>query len=488
VQVPSAALLQLPEKVVQFGTGVLLRGLPDYCIDQANKQGRFNGRVVMVKSTNSGDTSAYQAQQCLYTHCIKGIQNGQAVASFHINASISRVLAANTQWQQVLHCAADPAIEIAVSNTTEAGLVLQPSDRITDTPPASFPGKLLAFLHHRFTVFNGAADKGLVILPTELLANNGNVLKQLVLNLAEANQLSTAFVQWLQNANHFCNTLVDRIVPGKLSVAEQAATESMLGYSDALMIMSEPYGLWAIEAKTPALAAQLGFADGLHCVVCPDIEQHRILKISLLNAVHTFCCGTALQAGFDTVKQAMGHAGFAAEIQALMETDIIPAITSETVNKGTAQHFAKSVLDRFRNPFIEHHWHNIALNFTQKVQVRCIPLIKAFYAKTGRAPLHMATGFASYLLHQQCQMAADGSYYTQALGRIVALQDSHAPYFYTLWQQRNDITALVGTVLGNQTLWGEDLTLLPGFATAVTAALQKALQKTAAAAVAAPQQ
>lgn len=55
VSVPGEVIFSLPEKVLQFGTGVLLRGLPDYFIDKANRQGIFNGRIVVVKSTDSGD-------------------------------------------------------------------------------------------------------------------------------------------------------------------------------------------------------------------------------------------------------------------------------------------------------------------------------------------------------------------------------------------------------------------------------------------------
>jgi hypothetical protein len=36
---PPDTVFDLPEKVLQFGTGVLLRALPDYFIDKANRAG-----------------------------------------------------------------------------------------------------------------------------------------------------------------------------------------------------------------------------------------------------------------------------------------------------------------------------------------------------------------------------------------------------------------------------------------------------------------
>ena len=221
IETPADTCFNLPEKVLQFGTGVLLRGLPDYYIDKANKQGVFNGRIVVVKSTGS-DISDFERQDCLYTHNICGIEKGAPVNYTIINASISRVLPAKTQWEAILQCAENRQLQVIISNTTEVGIVLLEED-IHTAPPESFPGKLLAFLYRRFTAFNGAADKGLVVIPTELIPDNGTKLKDILLQLARYNSLADTFIHWLQYCNHFCSSLVDRIVPGKLSAAEKEA-------------------------------------------------------------------------------------------------------------------------------------------------------------------------------------------------------------------------------------------------------------------------
>src|SRR5687767_7478547 len=281
---PELSYFELPEKVLQFGTGVLLRGLPDYFIDKANKQGIFNGRVVMVKSTDSGDTDAYEAQDGLFTQCIRGIHFNEVVEEYIINASISRVLSARNQWQEILVCAANPQLEIIISNTTEVGIVLVEDDNIEGTPPVSFPGKLLAFLYERYRAFNGDITKGMVIVPTELITGNGNKLQSIIMELAHLNKFDYSFIDWLETANHFCNTLVDRIVPGKLPAAQQKPMEEKLGYRDELMIMSEVYCLWAIESADPKVEEILGFAkadEGV--VITPDINKHRELKLRLLN-------------------------------------------------------------------------------------------------------------------------------------------------------------------------------------------------------------
>src|SRR5688572_12303556 len=137
-------IFDLPEKVLQFGTGVLLRGLPDYFIDKANRQGRFNGRIVVVKSTSNGGTDAFSRQDGLYTLCVRGLEGGKKIDEAIINASISRVLSAKEDWKKIIACAHNPEIQVVISNTTEVGITLTDDD-ISQDPPKSFPGKLLAF-------------------------------------------------------------------------------------------------------------------------------------------------------------------------------------------------------------------------------------------------------------------------------------------------------------------------------------------------------
>ena len=305
ITVPADTLFSLPEKVLQFGTGVLLRALPDHFIDQANRQGVFNGRIVIVKSTSNGGTDAFAKQDGLYTLIERGVVNGIQTEKTNINASVSRVLSVNEGWEEILKCAADPAIQIIISNTTEVGITLVKSDAQA-IKPVSFPGRILFFLLERFRVFNGNNESGMVIIPTELIVENGKKLKEIVLTLAKLKGVSPQCLQWIETANDFCNSLVDCIVPGKLPAAEQKTAKNKLGYEDALMIMSEPYRLWAIETQSERTKNILSFSKCDDSVVlAPDINKFRELKLRLLNGTHTLSCGLAYLSGFVTVKEAM---------------------------------------------------------------------------------------------------------------------------------------------------------------------------------------
>jgi tagaturonate reductase len=457
------ALFQLPEKVLQFGTGVLLRGLPNYFIDKANRQNIFNGRVVVVKSTVDNELDTFSKQDGLFTHFVKGVVDKQRVEDYFINSSISRVLIAKKEWEKVLACATNPEMQIIISNTTELGIVLKKEDRINDNPPASFPGKLLSFLHQRYMIFNGDRSKGMVILPTELIGENGTILKEIVLELAILNELENDFIDWIIGANYFCNTLVDRIVPGKPSDEEQRKEEELLGYSDELMLMSEPYSLWAIEADEIKIKEILSFASVDEAIVLEsDITKFRNLKLYLLNSTHSLCCALSHLLGFVTVTQAMQDESILKFIHSLMQEEIAPCLVGENISLDEVLAYARRVEERFENPFVEHKWLSISLNYTQKMKMRTVPLLLIYKEKFEQVPKCMALGFAAYLLFMKSTLYDDGNYYGQQNGKKYLIQDEYASYFSNLWHE-NDIEFVVKSSLANEALWGSDLSTLRGF-------------------------
>lgn len=471
VQGVTETIFQLPEKVLQFGTGVLLRGLPDYYINKANNGGIFNGRVVVVKSTATGGTNEFDNQDCLFTHCIRGVEDGNKVEENIINGAISRVLSASDQWQEVLSCAENPQMEIVISNTTEVGIVLHPEDRVDALPPISFPGKLLAFLYKRFLFFKADPSKGMVIVPTELIPQNGKKLESIVLELAHLNSLEPSFINWLKTSNHFCDSLVDRIVPGKLPREEKEKLEKETGYTDDLMIMSEPYSLWAVEAKDPVVAEKLLFGKAdKSVVIAQDISKFRELKLRLLNGTHTFSCGLAWLAGFVTVKQAMENEEMAGFIRQLMQNEIAQNIPYH-IDTNEATEFSNKVLDRFRNSYIEHNWLAITVQYSSKMKMRNLPVLHEHYKKTSAVPQLMALGFAAHILFMKCEIE-NNKLYGNLDGTQYLVQDDNAAKYAEKWHTHNG-NSIVRSILSDYSLWETDLTVLPGFADAVAAKLQK---------------
>ncbi|MCE7044138.1 tagaturonate reductase [Dyadobacter sp. CY312] len=456
VEVPQDAIFKLPEKILQFGTGAFLRGLADYFVDKANREGIFNGRIVVVKSTDEGDLKAFDRQDNLYTICSRGIKEGRMVEENIISSSISRVLSARTQWSLVLDLARNPAISIVISNTTELGIQLVPDD-IYQWPPVSFPGKLLAFLYARFVAFSGSPDHGVVVVPTELIAENGTKLESIVLELAHRNGLESNFIDWLEQHNSFCNSLVDRIVPGRPDDVTKKEMEEELGFQDELMITAEHYHLWAIEGDE-RVKNILSFAEASEggIVIQPDIELYRELKLRLLNGAHTLGGGLAHLCGFTTVVEAMDDPFFSGFLSNLLGNEIAPAIPYP-LEQEVARNFGRMVLDRFRNPYIQHKWLNINFNFSAKMLSRVMPTFLNYEKLFGQNPDFMTFGFAAYIYYMKPARKGGDNYYGFANGKYYLIQDARASYFHQKWQIPS-LPDMVHAIMKDPFIWGEDLT------------------------------
>jgi tagaturonate reductase len=419
---------------------------------------------VVVKSTSHGDTSAFDKQDGLYTLCIRGLENGERVEKNIINSSISRVLTATDEWEQILECAHNQHMQVIVSNTTEVGIQLT-NDDVRHHPPKSFPGKLLAFLYERFKAFGGSERSGMVIVPTELIPDNGKKLESIVLELAHLNGLEDSFIEWLECCNYFCNTLVDRIVPGKPDVELLTSLENEFGYTDELITMSEVYRLWAIEGDQK-IKDILTFAQvDKGVVIEPNIDRYRELKLRLLNGTHTLSCGLAYLSGCDTVKAAMDSEIVSSFITQLMQHELASAIPYQ-VELSKSQEFGAKVLDRFRNPHIRHPWINITVQYSSKIKMRCIPILLRHYKQTNAVPESFALGFAAYLYFMKATKKVDGKFYGELNGEAYLIQDDQAEVFYKRWQSLTP-AALVREVLRDTAFWGEDLHDLPQFSEAV---------------------
>lgn len=470
VFLPSEASFQYPERILQFGTGVLLRGLIDYFVDKANKQDIFQGRIVVVKSTSRGGADAFTTQNGLFTHLVKGITDGKLVEQTWVNNSISRVLTASTEWSSIVKVACDPAVDIWVSNTTEVGIQYV-AESISTGVPTSFPGKLLACLYARFQALG--SNTNVIVVPTELIVGNGDKLKGIVNDLATFNQLPVTFVTWLASNVVFCNSLVDRIVPGAPEPAIAAATEAELGYMDDLLIFSEPYSLWAIQGDANVKQALSFCQVDKGVVIAEDITPYRERKLRLLNGVHTISVCLAYLAGCRTVKEMMDHALLGQFVKRVALEEVVPSVR---VDAESATTFAHEVLDRFRNPHIVHPLINITLQQSSKMNLRNGQTILNYGADHNQVPALMALGYAAFIAFSRVKRQSENSYFGEWNGQEYPIQDDKAAAWAELWQTHgNDLDRLVATVISSQPFNEVNLDQVSGFRSAVTKNLKAIL-------------
>ncbi len=473
----------LPEKVLQFGTGVLLRGLPDFLIDEANKKGIFNGSIAIVKSTGAVE-EAFDIQDCYYTLRQRGIENGIEKNETSIITAVSRVLSTTTDWGKILNIAANPYLEIIISNTTEAGLIYEDED-IFNTPPKSFPAKLTAFLYERFRVFDGAIMRGITVVPTELIVDNGLLLKKFVLKHIEKNGLDSAFAQWIEEACDFCDSLVDKIVTGAPSAAEKAKCWAEWGYKDDLCIDSECFMLWAIQCNERSklrLAKAVGYDDRV--ILSNDITPFREQKLRLLNGGHTISVSLAYLSGLKTVGEMMSDLTIGQFVRQVILEEILPTLHDIS---PSAEAFANAVIDRFSNPYIVHNVLNITLQNTAKMQSRNALTFKRYYEKKGHLPYLMCVGFAAYLLFSKADKMENGQYFGKNKpltegGEFYKINDDKAIFLYEHWQQvthydATTLTIFVENVLNDARIFEKNAFDLPNFSATIGSILSQFFEK-----------
>ncbi|MDR0468990.1 MAG: glucuronate isomerase, partial [Peptococcaceae bacterium] len=270
------------------------------------EKGVFHGDIQIIKSTSSGSAEPLRAQDCVYTVLLRGRQNGETHIEKRIVTSVAGVTSANDDFENYAAFAKRPDLRFVISNTTEAGIAYDENDKFSSSPPKSFPGKLTRFLFERYEAFRGAEEKGLILLPVELIDRNGTTLRECCLKCAELWNLPEGFKSWLTRANTFCNTLVDRIITGYPEGEEEALWQEF-GYEDKKIVAGEPYALWVIESETPEAVEKEFPLDkaGLPIIFTDNLQPYRERKVRVLNGAHTAAVFAAYLSGLDTVGDIM---------------------------------------------------------------------------------------------------------------------------------------------------------------------------------------
>ena len=477
---PGYLLKDAPEKVLQFGEGNFLRAFVDRFFDIANERAGFNGKVVMVQPIDGSYAFADKIndQDCLYTVYLRGNEGSREVDESRVISACSRCLNPYRpdDYRALMDVVVSDALEIVVSNTTEAGIAYDPSCGPDDEPPASFPAKLAQVLHARWE----AKKPGVIVLSCELIDNNGAELLKIVERHAADWGWDEAFVRWLEEECTFCTTLVDTIVPGRVSDPDEArALAVQRGYEDPFADVREVFEMWDIQGDA-SLEKRLPFSraglDG-SVFVTPDVTPYRKRKVRILNGAHTGFVPGAWLAGFDIVRDAVNDEVVGGFMDALLVREVIPTLSGD-LDRCDLERFAAAVRDRFSNPFIDHRLLSICLNSTAKWRARDLPTLLAYVEQEGSVPPCLAASLAALIAFYttgiqgpQASLDEEGLHLVRSDGdAYVAQDDSDVLRFY--WDRRGASDgALVADVLANEAFWGQDLTEVAGLEGAVADAL-----------------
>lgn len=355
----------LPETILQFGAGRFLRAFIDRFVHQANESGQNAGRIVVVQRSADLRSELLNAGGGAYRVLVRGYQDGELVERYEPVRSISRVLASDKQWSEVLAAAQSPDLRFIVSNATESGYVLDAKDTIA-SPPQTLPAKLTQVLWARFQAKKPAP----VMLPCELIERQADRLLALVGEQSAAWGLPNEFRRWIMEQCTWLNSLVDCIV---------TMPEPELAAADPLLICAEPYYLWALESPGTAVP---GLFNHPAVRIAADISPYFLRKVRILNGTHTAMVGKFL-GQFDTVQHLLEDRAARRWVRDLMYEEIVPTLAYRL---DLVAAFADETFDRFRNPFTNHKLSDIAKGHADKVKVRLQPTRAEYEQLFGKPP------------------------------------------------------------------------------------------------------
>ena len=459
--------VERPIKVLQFGEGNFLRAFVDYMIDIANEKGEFNGDIVLVKPITFGTLERFHEQDCQYTVQLRGIVDDKPQRINRIVTSVADAVDAYEEYEKYAGYARLDTLRFIVSNTTEAGIVYDDTDLLEMTPPKTYPGKLTKFLYERYQHFSGALDKGLIILPVELIDDNGIHLKECVLKLAELWKLEEGFISWIHEACVFTSTLVDRIVTGyPRDEAEELCKE--FGYQDNLIVTGEPFALWVIESAKD-ISGELPLPQvGLPVIFTDNQKPYKQGKVRILNGAHTSFVLASYLCGNDIVLQSMQDELILNFIKATIFEEVIPTLT---LPKQELEEFAQAVLTRFNNPYVKHAHLSISLNSVSKWRARCMPSFLEYIEKTGKLPVHLTFSLAALMAFYTGAEIRDKALIGHRGEEEYNILDDEAVLSFFASNSDKQTDEYVHNTLANTDFWGQDLSRIAGVEDAVTAYL-----------------
>ena len=454
-----------PERILQFGGGNFLRGFVDWMIDILNKQTDFKGSVIVVKPTERGDYTELKEQDGLFHVALDGIDNGDLVSKIDLVESVSRTIQPYTQWEEYLATAENPDMRFVISNTTEAGIRFSINDAIEHCPPHEFPAKLTSWLYHRFKHFKGDPEKGCIMLPCELIEQNGEALKIAVVQYATEWKLGAEFNEWIGRHNYFCNTLVDRIVSG-YPKGRAEEIRNKIGYEDQLLVAGEYYHSWIIEGPDN-VSQELPFAEtNLNVQFVDDLTPYREMKVRILNGAHTSLVPVGYLSGARTVIEAMNDKLLSTFVERVLFEEVMRTITD--VPEAEIKAFANSVIARFKNPTLQHKLISIALNSTSKFTARLYPVLQDYTETKRNLPKHIVFALSCLILFYRGEYEKESIDVQDDSETIATFQKVWADY-----GRDKNYLELSKTILSDIGIWDVSLSTIPGLVDAVTDNLKR---------------
>ncbi|WP_136659749.1 mannitol dehydrogenase family protein [Nitratireductor sp. XY-223] len=432
--------------IVHLGIGAFHRAHQAVYID--DRLGEEPDWAIIGASLRRGDMrEALAPQDFLYTLAIR---QGDEISARVIGAIVD-ILHAPPGNLAVIEAIAAPQTRIVTLTVTEKAYCRNPAtgelnldhpEIRADLESGGGAGSVPGLLATALSVRRQRGMPPLTVLSCDNLPDNGGTLSRVVTRFAEARD--PALARWIGETIAFPSSMVDRIVPATTD-ADRAEIAALTGYEDAWPVVTEPFSQWVVEDRFVAGRPALELAG---VIMTNDVGPFEAMKLRLLNGSHSALAYLGVEAGYETVADAVADPVLAAYLEAMMRDEITPMLDVPGVDLAA---YARALLERFANTALKHRTLQIAMDGSQKIPQRLLGTIRDRMGE-GRPHGRLTLAVAAWIRHLSGERG-DGSPYAiedpmaEELSRIAEMTLPDVPAFGNAML---DLRPVFGDLSGNE--------------------------------------
>jgi fructuronate reductase len=370
--------------IVHFGIGAFHRAHMAVYTDDAMNAGAGDWGIIGVSLRSASVADQMNPQDGLYTVT----ERSAGGSNVRLVGAVQKVIVAQEDPEAVVLAIASPDTHIVSFTITEKGycrsangsLDLNLNDEVS----------IYTYLTSAFRRRMNAGLPGMTLLSCDNLASNGAQLESLIIEYLTHN--APDLLDWFR-ANCTCpSTMVDRIVPATTD-ADRAEIEGLFGMRDEAAVITEPFSQWVIEDR---FAGPRPAWENHGAQITSDVRAYETAKLRMLNGAHSALAYLGLQRGHEFVHQAIGDAELAPMIDRLMREEAATSLTPAPGQDLFA--YADALIERFKNPALNHRLAQIAMDGSQKIPQRWLETL-ASHKKQGRECPAILAGIGAWLCH-----------------------------------------------------------------------------------------
>jgi fructuronate reductase len=370
--------------IVHFGIGAFHRAHMAVYTDDAMNAGKGNWRILGVSLRSSSVADQMNPQDGLYTV----IERSAVGSKARVIGSVANVIVASEEHERLIASIASPTTHIISFTITEKGYCRAP-DGSLDLALAD-ERSVYRYMAESFMRRKAAGLPGLILLSCDNLASNGAQLERLMTDYLHHN--APDVLDWFVSECTCPSTMVDRIVPATTDT-DRTKIEAMLGMRDEAAVVTEPFSQWVIEDK---FAGPRPSWERHGAQITSDVHAYETAKLRMLNGAHSALAYLGLKRGHEFVHQAIADPEISALIDRLMRDEAATSLTPAPGQDLSA--YADALIERFKNPALNHRLIQIAMDGSQKIPQRWLETL-AFHQTSGRQCPAILNALGAWLCH-----------------------------------------------------------------------------------------